>query len=114
MNVMERIGREKRIIGQMIGIYCRKHHGGGKRKGVGRSHDERYICDECRSLLEYAMRRLEHCPKGNAKTSCRKCEIHCYSAANREKIRAVMRYVGPRMLFIHPWSALRHLFYELR
>lgn len=105
---MVRIEREKNVIGQMIEIYCRKHHGGVVRR------DEGGICDECRAVLEYAMRRLENCPKGNAKSSCRKCEIHCYSAANREKIRAVMRYVGPRMLFIHPWSALRHLFYELR
>lgn len=30
------------------------------------------------------------------------------------KIREVMRYVGPRMLFIHPVSAIRHLISELK
>jgi hypothetical protein len=28
----------------------------------------------------------------------------------REKIRVVMRYAGPRMLFRHPWFAIQHLF----
>ena len=59
-----------------------------------------------------AHQRLDHCPKSNGKSSCRKCEIHCYSPANREKIRSVMKYVGPRMIFIHPWSAIRHLITE--
>ena len=27
----------------------------------------------------------------------------------REKIRAVMRYSGPRMIFHHPFAAIRHL-----
>lgn len=101
---MERIEREKQVVSQMIAIYCRRHH---DRKG-------NELCDECRSLLDYAQRRLEHCPKGNKKSSCRKCEIHCYSPANREKIREVMKYVGPRMIFIHPWSAIRHLIAELK
>ena len=29
----------------------------------------------------------------------------------REKIRQVMRYSGPRMIFHHPIAALRHLYY---
>lgn len=101
---MERIEREKQVVSQMIAIYCRRHH---HQKG-------NELCDDCRSLLHYAHQRLEHCPKGNLKTSCRKCEIHCYSPLNREKIREVMKYVGPRMIFIHPWSAIRHLITELK
>ena len=31
----------------------------------------------------------------------------------REKIRAVMRFAGPRMVFHHPVAALRHV-YETR
>ncbi len=87
----------------MTACYCRRHHGS---KG-------RMICDACRQLLEYSLQRIDRCPKGEAKTSCRKCEIHCYSPSRREEIRRVMRYVGPRMIFIHPLSALRHLIREL-
>lgn len=88
----------------MIAVYCRKKHNAGKGE----------LCGECRSLLAYAGQRLERCPKGNAKSSCRKCEIHCYSKDKRDRIRDVMRFVGPRMLFIHPWSAIRHLISELK
>ena len=102
---MGRIEREKLTVGQMIGIYCARHHD---------RRDGETLCDECRELLAYTHRRLELCPKYDAKSSCRKCEIHCYTPAKREKIREVMRYVGPRMIFSHPFSALRHLISELR
>lgn len=101
---MGRIDNEKKIVGQMIAFYCRKHHDGVC--GLD-------LCDECSMLLDYALCRLDHCPEGNSKSSCRKCKIHCYSPLYREKIRIVMRYVGPRMIFIHPVSAIRHLWNEL-
>lgn len=99
---MERIEREKAVVGRMIAMYCRAHHGGGE------------MCAECRELLEYARKRLSLCPKGNAKTSCRKCLIHCYAPDKREQIRSVMRYAGPRMLFVHPVAAIRHIISELK
>ena len=89
----------------MIAIYCRKHHHPQADGG---------LCPECAGLLAYARQRLDRCPKGNRKTSCRKCEIHCYASDRRERIRDVMRYVGPRMLLHHPVSAIRHLISELR
>ena len=42
------------------------------------------------------------------KTFCSACKVHCYKPALREKIRAVMRWYGPRMLTVHPVLALRH------
>ena len=101
---MEKIEREKIVVGRMIEIYCNHHH-------ATAGHN---ICEDCQNLFDYACRRLDHCPKGNNKSSCRKCEIHCYSLENREKIRKVMRYVGPRMIFFYPWSAIRHLLSELK
>lgn len=101
---MRRIEREKSVVRQMITIYCHTHH----------DHPEEGVCDDCYNLLNYAFQRLDHCPKENKKSSCRKCEIHCYSPANREKIREIMRYVGPRMIFIHPLSAIRHVITELK
>ena len=102
---MNRIEREKATVGMMIGIYCRRHHV----PAAGRE-----LCSECEQLLAYACERLDRCPKSDRKSSCRKCEIHCYMPERREAIRRVMRYVGPRMLFIAPCAALRHLLAEHR
>ena len=40
---------------------------------------------------------------------CRNCKVHCYKPEMREKIREVMRYSGPRMIFHHPAAAIRHV-----
>lgn len=99
----KRIRQEMEVIETMIGIYCRKHHAGVRGE----------LCGECRELLEYARTRLERCPKGERKSSCRKCEIHCYSPLYRHRIKEVMRYVGPRMILVHPMMAIRHMINEL-
>lgn len=81
----------------MIAAYCkRKHPGAG-------------LCPDCRALTDYCIKRLTYCPKGEGKPSCKKCTTHCYAPTQREQVRVVMRYIGPRMLFIDPPAALRHL-----
>jgi len=99
---MTRIEREQKTVAQMIRIYCRHHEG------------NRELCDDCTALLEYARRRLANCPLGEDKTSCRKCTVHCYRPDMKERVRAVMRYSGPRMILYHPVAALRHAISELR
>lgn len=94
-----RIHREQQTIAVMLAIYCRDHHGTA-------SGD---FCPECRALLAYAHRRLAVCPFQEAKPACNKCEVHCYSATMRERVAAVMRYAGPRMLLRHPVLSLFHL-----
>ena len=49
------------------------------------------------------------CPFGEGKTTCARCPVHCYRKDMREKIRQVMRYSGPRMVYRHPVMAARHL-----
>ncbi len=93
-----RIAREKKTVATMMDMYCRDHHASG-----------RGPCLECRELLGYARARLERCPFGEGKPTCAKCEIHCYSRARRQRITAIMRYSGPRMLTRHPILAVRHL-----
>lgn len=44
-----------------------------------------------------------------SKAFCSNCRVHCYCPDMREKIRMVMRFSGPRMLFYHPVLAIRHL-----
>ncbi|MGD1993080.1 MAG: nitrous oxide-stimulated promoter family protein [Anaerolineae bacterium] len=93
-----RIAREKKTVEAMIRICCRRHHLSG-----------RALCDDCGELLAYARERLDRCPFQEGKTTCAKCPIHCYQPAMRERIRAVMRVAGPRMLWHHPVLALLHL-----
>ncbi len=93
-----RIERESKTVGAMIGIYCHKHHGARE-----------ILCTECSSLKEYADLRLEKCPFQEGKTTCAKCPVHCYNPISRQKIRKIMRYAGPRMLYKHPLAAIAHL-----
>ena len=90
--------REKRVAEEMIRLYCRRQHGtqGG-------------LCGECAALLEYSRHRSDCCPFMENKTFCSNCRVHCYKPEMREKIRAVMRFSGPRMLFSHPVMAVRHV-----
>ncbi len=94
---MKRIEREKETVAFMVRLYCRKKEGHAT------------LCPECRALLAYAHARLEHCRFGEAKPSCQQCKIHCYKPELREKMKAVMRFSGPRMLLYAPLQALRHL-----
>ena len=95
--------REEKTIEAMIRIYCHGNHG-----------SQTILCPNCKNLLSYAKRRVATCPLGEKKTTCAKCPIHCYKPDIREKIREVMRYAGPRMLYKHPLLALLHLFDSLK
>ncbi len=94
-----RIALEQRTVRAMIEIYCRGHHG---RPDA--------VCPQCQELLDYALRRLDCCRFGEEKPACAQCPIHCYKPAMRDRIKAVMRYAGPRMLWRHPIMALLHRF----
>ena len=67
------------------------------------------MCAECDDLLGYARRRLAGCRYAAAKPTCAKCPAHCHKPEMRERVRAVMRYSGPRMLKRHPVLAAAHL-----
>ncbi|MFC1970860.1 nitrous oxide-stimulated promoter family protein [Chloroflexota bacterium] len=92
-----RIERESKTVKKMIELYCRKHH------------SVRDLCPECVDLVEYAQERLAKCPFQENKTTCAKCPVHCYNPLMRDRIRAIMRYSGPRMLYYHPIAAIQHL-----
>ncbi|MCP4402503.1 MAG: nitrous oxide-stimulated promoter family protein [bacterium] len=94
-----RIQPEQATLEKMIEIYC-----------VGQHRMRHDLCAECEELRAYALQRLNCCPFGEKKGTCAKCPVHCYKTEMRQKIRQVMRYAGPRMLYKHPIFALRHLF----
>ena len=56
-----RIAREKETVELMIRLYCRK-----KEKNT-------VLCPDCEELLRYAHARLDRCPFGEKKSSCKKC-----------------------------------------
>lgn len=97
MDVRTKREREKEIISLMIAIYCRKKHGCTT------------LCPECATLDAYARQRSDKCPFMETKTFCSNCKVHCYKKDMREKIREVMRFSGPRMIFHHPIMAIRHV-----
>ncbi|MDD5190790.1 MAG: nitrous oxide-stimulated promoter family protein [Dehalococcoidales bacterium] len=97
-----RMVRESRTMNVMINMYCHKQHQG------------RELCAGCRELLTYAEERLNKCPFQAGKSTCAKCRVHCYQKTMREKIRGVMRYAGPRMIFCHPVLAVLHLVDRLK
>ena len=97
MDVAVKREREKVIVSRMIALYCRKNHGG------------KTLCPDCAALDAYARQRSDKCPFMETKTFCSNCRVHCYQPEMREKIRAVMRFSGPRMLFHHPIPAIRHM-----
>ena len=99
--------REKRTISQMVALYCADNHEAADRTET--AHCGEAVCDECARIDAYAVLRTERCRKMDVKTSCDECENHCYKPEERERIRAVMRYAGPRMLWKHPVAAVRHL-----
>ena len=70
---MSRIEEEKRVVEQMIRLYCRKCEG----------HDE--LCPSCKELLDYAHSRLESCRYGEQKPTYRisNDRLHFYTSLER-------------------------------
>lgn len=99
-----RLRRDYLTMRRMVEIYCEDHHGAA----------EVDSCPDCREFLDYAERRLEHCPFGDGKPTCARCPIHCYKRVQREKARAIMRHSGPRMVWRHPWLSVLHVVDKLR
>lgn len=94
-----RFQRERDTIAAMIVIYCRGLHG----RCPG-------LCEPCAGVLTYAEQRLEKCLFPGTKPTCASCPVHCYRPDMRTQVKEIMRYAGPRMLYRHPWLALRHYF----
>ena len=91
MDTQTKREREKRMVSQMIALYCRKKH-----------HTRGDLCPQCAALDAYAKMRADKCPFMETKTFCSNCRIHCYKPDMRAKIREVMRFAGPRMILHHP------------
>ena len=98
MDTQTKREREKRMVSQMIALYCRKKY-----------HTRGDLCPQCAALDAYAKMCADKCPFMETKTFCSNCRIHCYKPDMRAKIREVMRFAGPRMILHHPVAAIRHV-----
>ncbi len=103
MKVSARSSREKKTLKIMIEMYCHANHG----KAAG-------LCEDCTLLYDYASDRIEKCPFHEQKPVCGKCPVHCYKPDMRKRIRAVMRYSGPKMLLTHPVHGILHIIDSFR
>ncbi|WP_368670548.1 nitrous oxide-stimulated promoter family protein [Prevotella sp. E2-28] len=99
---MNRIEREKQTVQRMIELYCRHHL------------KVETMPEEYQHLAEFACRRLDHCKYGENKTACKNCPTHCYASKEREQIREIMRWAGPRMILYSPKDAIVHTFYNVK
>ncbi|MFX1379780.1 MAG: nitrous oxide-stimulated promoter family protein [Promethearchaeota archaeon] len=100
---INRLVKEKKTIKTMIQMYCKNNH-----------DPNGEFCENCSVLYNYAITKLNYCQFGENKPTCEKCPIHCYKSDMRERIREVMRYSGPRMIYTHPIMGFRHLFKKLK
>jgi hypothetical protein len=98
-----RLRREQQTIAAMFRIFCQQQH--GQAQG---------LCAGCQADLDYCRQRIDKCPYGESKPTCKNCVTHCYSASMQERVRTVMRYAGPKMLTRHPIATLLHLFWDAR
>lgn len=97
--VHPRLLGEQETIRAMVRMFCRARH------GTARGH----LCTSCRETLAYARVRIEHCRFGANKPVCSKCPVHCFQSDMRSRMREIMRYAGPRMMWRHPILAWRHM-----
>ena len=100
---MTRIENQKHVIKKMIELFCKKNH---DNQGV--------LCNECNELLNYAYKKLDNCIFGTNKPNCNSCKIHCYKSDIKEKITAVMKFSGPRMLIYNPKLVIEHFIDEFK
>ena len=97
------IKEESATLSALIGLYCRKKHG-----------TVNGLCEECASLRDYAVGRLERCIFLPEKPTCVRCPVHCYTPLRRQQIRLVMRYAAPRFYFFRPQLAIKHFWHTFQ
>lgn len=99
---MNRIESEQETVRKMIALYCHHH-----------LHQDT-MPEEYQHLAGYACQRLNLCKYGEQKTTCEDCLTHCYAPKEREQIREIMRWAGPRMIWYAPKDAIVHTFRKVK
>ncbi len=95
----KRLKTEFKTLVTMVNIYCKSHH----------TYDNDTPCTNCQDLIAYARKRLLSCPFQKEKPTCGKCTVHCYKKSMQNRVKKVMKFAGPKMVYHHPIMALTHL-----
>lgn len=107
--------KDIKILARFIQVYClAKHEGQEKVERLPLEQQQFFrknsrICPDCADLLAHGIKKRTLCPL-DPKPSCKKCHIHCYSPAYRQKIREIMAYSGRKMLLRGRLDYLWHYF----
>lgn len=96
-----RLKKEKKVFEKMVLIYCKK------------KHQDNYPCIDCREIIKYGHDKINKCIHGEEKPFCSKCNVHCYEKNMQKKVKDIMRFSGPRIIFYHPIVSLKHLLSSL-
>lgn len=91
---MSRLDREINTLKVMIQMYC---------------EGKKIRPDEATALTAYTVNQAANCRYGDTKPECEKCKTHCYKPEMREKIKKVMKWSGPRMIYRHPIMLIYHM-----
>ena len=109
LSLPRRLRREQRTVEVMVRMYCQDHHGGKIDRTSGKGSLAKDLCPDCALLVDYSYSRVAACRYKERKPTCVRCTTHCFRRSEREQIRTVMRYAGPRMTLRHPYLAIQHL-----
>ncbi len=101
----EKAEKKIKLVTKMIGMYCKKHHV-QEMKGQ--------LCDDCGALLDYTSTRTRKCRNLENGTFCAHCTTPCYAPDKRGKMRQVMKFSGPRLIFYHPVWVMKHILEDRR
>ncbi len=89
---------KKRVVSEMIGIYCRAKH---KSRGD--------LCKDCKELEIYSNKKTDNCRNKNEKIICKNCSTQCYSKEMKKRIQEVMRFSGIRYFIRKPIAVIRYM-----
>lgn len=98
---MSDLDKDRRTLEAIGSIYCRGHHPGVAKDTGG-------LCPACRGTIEQTLDRAAACPYGHGH-NCEDCETHCQRGEAQQRIKAIMAYAAPRMVFRHPLMTLEYL-----
>jgi hypothetical protein len=108
--------KDLKILARFIELFCHDRH---DRKAVGEvtvpeilqqaKGSPTTICLACADLLEHGMKKRGACPL-DPKPTCKNCHVHCYTPAQRQKVREIMAYSGKKMILRGRLDYLWHYF----
>ena len=94
--------QKDRAILEAIGtIYCRAHHAECAQDAAG-------LCPECREVVETTLAKAQTCPYGHS-GNCQDCDTQCQRGTSKQRVKAMMRYAAPRMVYRHPLMTLSYV-----